>query len=811
MHLQQNRPVVIQPTNAVTIHHQQQQQQAHQQTQNPQVIYESSNRTLYSVSAPSKIQQPQQQQQHLQQVQIQQQNQPQHQLQIMNQQQTIVQHQAQPQVQPNRIQRPNQSRMSLLTPQQQQMQSQQQIQLLQQHQIQHQLQQQQQQKIAHLMTASGIPTQHPTVSMNTQQLNRFTIPPRIVLTQNVQQTNRAQPPPQPIQQTVRMQQNFRGIRTRLPLPVRGTAQGVSYGRGRGRGSNQNVSTVMSTQTVRQRMVYNVPNNVRQPAPRLGLQTSRVQNQSSVQQTTMQQLQQNHMIRTVLQQNSVTVMHKPQTSVQIKKMVPQVAVTPSQTIPSLCTPQRTVTTPTSIDIDDDIEANIAAAVVNKSQPMEDSNYLTPSTSNLFANSDDKIVTLTNGQTMTMTEFERMQQQQQMQQNTVPTRGRGRGRGGSTLTRKGTTTLQQSPSQIILGLSQQQQQLTTPDRNNESETRESARMLVILENGEQRLITFTLPKESCAVQDLLEQVEVPFSHDTNISCFMNHGGNVDYIVTVGVPQNETEETVLAAERIINQSINTMRLDPAKPQTPQQQPTPLQSPHQSQQPQLQAIQNPTFATPTSQQQIHQKQTQDKFNQQMVGQSGFITSTPIKAGPQDLPKEMGPPPKYKAGFLAVCSACGITGTDFAKCERCNRIFTKDPKMIPVSNTVTPVNKVLTTATSTLQNIVTPTTTPGGLTINRTILTQVPKTTSKRQLEMIQKKHQQMTAEGGITRGGRGGRGAGRGRGRGRGVKQATIEMEPIILTLSSDDEAEDDKTKTAVANITIKNNSTVVSIVYL
>lgn len=35
-------------------------------------------------------------------------------------------------------------------------------------------------------------------------------------------------------------------------------------------------------------------------------------------------------------------------------------------------------------------------------------------------------------------------------------------------------------------------------------QSARMLILLKSGEQRLITFTLPKDSCTVQELLEQV-------------------------------------------------------------------------------------------------------------------------------------------------------------------------------------------------------------------------------------------------------------------------------------------------------------------
>lgn len=31
-----------------------------------------------------------------------------------------------------------------------------------------------------------------------------------------------------------------------------------------------------------------------------------------------------------------------------------------------------------------------------------------------------------------------------------------------------------------------------------------MLVLLANGEQRLITFTIPKEQCTIQEILEQV-------------------------------------------------------------------------------------------------------------------------------------------------------------------------------------------------------------------------------------------------------------------------------------------------------------------
>lgn len=39
-------------------------------------------------------------------------------------------------------------------------------------------------------------------------------------------------------------------------------------------------------------------------------------------------------------------------------------------------------------------------------------------------------------------------------------------------------------------------------------DSIRMLVLLVNGEQRLITFTIPKEQCTIQEILEQVIIIF---------------------------------------------------------------------------------------------------------------------------------------------------------------------------------------------------------------------------------------------------------------------------------------------------------------
>ncbi|ETN59417.1 sentrin/sumo-specific protease senp7 [Anopheles darlingi] len=58
----------------------------------------------------------------------------------------------------------------------------------------------------------------------------------------------------------------------------------------------------------------------------------------------------------------------------------------------------------------------------------------------------------------------------------------------------------------------------------------RMLIILQNGEMRLIIFKLPKMGCTVQELLEQLGVQYSPESNIQCFINPGGYFDYIVTV-----------------------------------------------------------------------------------------------------------------------------------------------------------------------------------------------------------------------------------------------------------------------------------------
>jgi hypothetical protein len=145
------------------------------------------------------------------------------------------------------------------------------------------------------------------------------------------------------------------------------------------------------------------------------------------------------------------------------------------------------------------------------------------------------------------------------------------------------------------------------------RESAKMLVILDNGEQRLITFMWPKETCTVQELLDQVGIHVGADSNIECIENPGSEIDYIMTVA--------------NFATRDIPAM-------------------------------------TKAAENHIHQQQQHKRK----------LVLSP------DLP-----PAKFVNGFYAVCAACGFSGKDHAKCQRCHQMFTEEPKTvkIPIGGTM--------------------------------------------------------------------------------------------------------------------------------
>ncbi|XP_043519425.1 uncharacterized protein LOC122533609 isoform X2 [Frieseomelitta varia] len=61
--------------------------------------------------------------------------------------------------------------------------------------------------------------------------------------------------------------------------------------------------------------------------------------------------------------------------------------------------------------------------------------------------------------------------------------------------------------------------------------TAKMLVMLSNGEQRLITFDIPNEDCTVQDLLEQANIVFCGKTSVSLVSDPTLGINYIVEAG----------------------------------------------------------------------------------------------------------------------------------------------------------------------------------------------------------------------------------------------------------------------------------------
>jgi sentrin-specific protease 7 len=282
-----------------------------------------------------------------------------------------------------------------------------------------------------------------------------------------------------------------------------------------------------------------------------------------------------------------------------------------------------------------------------------------------------------------------------------------------------------------------QFQQPGLNQELEVpeRESAKMLVILDNGEQRLITFTLPKETCTVQELLDQVGIHVGADSNIECIENPGSEIDYIVKVGnFASRDTAAMTKAAENHIRQ----------------------------------------------QQQRQQMVNNQRSNILQHQQQQVVQQSTAEIAKSKSPELKLPPPKYVNGFFALCQACGFSGSDHAKCERCHRIFTEDPKMVKMTNTVQKGNNL------TLQGIATATQTQKAGNNRAGTLDK------KDQIEALQKKHQIATARQNSGRGRGGLMATSRG---GRSPRAPRKPALPEVVTLSSDDESDSEGSKSSSA----------------
>ncbi|KAL4706533.1 hypothetical protein ACJJTC_015731 [Scirpophaga incertulas] len=228
---------------------------------------------------------------------------------------------------------------------------------------------------------------------------------------------------------------------------------------------------------------------------------------------------------------------------------------------------------------------------------------------------QLVTLTNGQRISLADLKRMQQPPR----TVLQHHQSRETGRQTLVR---SKEQPRPVQRVPPMQTQPVLQHGTIENNEplsgsSEQQpepQSAKMLIFLQNGEQRLITFTLPKESCTLQEVLEQVNVPFSEDTHIQCMQNTSSEIDYFILIGDMSSRSSPNVMS------QAQSSEMSTPEKSQCPEN----------------------------------------------------LSNSP------ESPRS--PPPRYVDGMLAVCKSCGYSGVDFSRCQRCKRLFTEEPKSIPIT-----------------------------------------------------------------------------------------------------------------------------------
>ncbi|KAH8305212.1 hypothetical protein KR018_003245 [Drosophila ironensis] len=291
------------------------------------------------------------------------------------------------------------------------------------------------------------------------------------------------------------------------------------------------------------------------------------------------------------------------------------------------------------------------------------------------------------------------------------------------------------------------------------RNSAKMLVILASGEQRLITFTLPRESCTVQDLLEQVGVPFDNTTTIQCVEHRGANVDFVVTVGFSVNES------ASELISRAEESLQMN-------RQQENATQAGAVSNNSSTSA--SPSYAQASA---AAEQAKREAATTTASVPAPAATAASASAAPAESRKLID-------GFLAVCQLCGFTGMDHARCERCKRVFPEPPKRKSYIPKTSAASSPASSSSST----------------NETPATAAEK---KRELAAAARFGKQMSGVGY----GSAGMGVARGRGslamrggRARGGRRVA-EADPVVL-LSSEDEAEGDEASTEAGNASANNS---------
>ncbi|XP_025989146.1 uncharacterized protein LOC105193209 isoform X3 [Solenopsis invicta] len=161
--------------------------------------------------------------------------------------------------------------------------------------------------------------------------------------------------------------------------------------------------------------------------------------------------------------------------------------------------------------------------------------------------------------------------------------------------------------------------------------TAKMLVMLASGEQRLITFDIPNEDCTVHDLLDQVraafvqdkvDIPFSGETQVSLVDDPALGINYIVDAGGSGLSTSFDGSDGDCNTSQEIVST-------------------------------------------------TSTEILSQNTNASDENSNT------SQTPEE----PILVKGMLAICPHCGYSSLHFNRCERCNtKLNIEEVKSIPIA-----------------------------------------------------------------------------------------------------------------------------------
>lgn len=278
----------------------------------------------------------------------------------------------------------------------------------------------------------------------------------------------------------------------------------------------------------------------------------------------------------------------------------------------------------------------------------------------------------------------------------------------------------------------QGLPMPNNVLSTERNDTAKMLVCLPDEERRLITFTLPTESCTVTELLDQVGITITPCMTVKCLSLTDGGLDYLVTI------TENKYQELSELTAPSIPALQ-----PRVSMGQPTLLMKNMAC------SVSKPETPTP---------------------------KVPVHV------------PKFIEGYWAICDNCGYTSLDHAKCERCGRILSNPQKRrinenrnslpeaphprTPPRTPSHPIRAINgTSSAGRLIRLPANSADRSKMTVTTTTCTR-PLTGSSR------------PAAASVKPAASRGRGAGRGRGR-----LAKKIEEPVVYTLSSDDEGEEEE----------------------